>query len=474
MSESPFRKIPPVQAILAEPILAGSIATLGRETVLQAVRSTLDALRLELTQGQGATTPIDPPALALRTLDALKADRPGLRPVINATGILLHTGLGRSPLAEEAIEAIEKVSRGYCNLEFDLDSGTRSRRTTGVAELIRRLTGAEAAAVVNNNAAATVLALKALAEGREVIVSRGQLVEIGGSFRLPEVFEASGAKLREVGTTNKTRLADYEKAIGPETAALLRVHSSNFRIVGFTEQAEITELAELAHSQGILALDDIGSSAIGPGRPPIVHSEPTILEGLAAGADLVMGSGDKLLGGPQCGLLIGRREVVRQIETHPLMRAFRVDKLTLAALEATLRLAIDPDLGGRRIPLWSFLNIPLEALQARAERLAEAIQTDLGWNAEAVPSTAFAGGGSAPDEAIPSFAVRLSPPFPEPNVSEGLLAAALRRGEPALVSRVQAGALWLDLRALRPEEDDQILVALRQTLRGLPMNRMPE
>ena len=225
--------------------------------------------------------------------------------MINATGILLNTGLGRAPLAAEAAEAVDRVVRGYCNLEFDLESGERGRRTDGVESLLARLTGAEAAAVVNNNAAATILAVRALAAGREVVVSRGQLVEIGGSFRLPEIFEVSGARLVEVGTTNRTRLADYERAIGPNTAALLRVHASNFRIVGFTEQVPIADLAALGRARGLWTIDDIGSGALAPGLPPGVAGEPTVAEGLAAGADLVLFSGDKLLGGPQCGLLVG-------------------------------------------------------------------------------------------------------------------------------------------------------------------------
>jgi L-seryl-tRNA(Ser) seleniumtransferase len=282
---------------------------------LQAVRQALEEARNALAEGR--PFPCDPDALARRAILILDEDRPALRSVVNATGILLHTGLGRAPLAAEAAVAVLRVVNGYCNLELDLESGERGQRASGISELLRRLTGAEAATVVNNNAAATVLALRALAAGREVIVSRGQLVEIGGSFRLPEIFAVSGARLREVGTTNKTRLSDYAQAIGPDTGALLRVHASNFRIMGFTESVGIAELAALGKSRGLFTIDDIGSGALGPGRPPGISSEPTVAEGLAAGADLVLCSGDKLLGGPQCGILAGSRSAIGRIRPTP-------------------------------------------------------------------------------------------------------------------------------------------------------------
>jgi L-seryl-tRNA(Ser) seleniumtransferase len=373
--------------------------------------------------------------------------------------------LGRAPLAAEAVDAVADVARGYSNLEFNLETGERGRRTEGVAALLRRLTRAEAAAVVNNNAGATVLALRALASGREVVVSRGQLIEIGGSFRLPEIFEVSGARLREVGTTNRTRLADYERAIGPETAALLRVHPSNFRVVGFTESVGIAELAALAHARGLKAIDDIGSGVLGPGLPPGVTGEPTAAEGLAAGADLVLASGDKLLGGPQCGLLLGTREAVGRVESDPLMRALRVDKMTLAALEATLRLALDPALAARRVPLWAFLTTPLGALRDRAGRLADALRADPGLNASAVEATAFLGGGSTPAEPIPTAAVRVAPPLPPPWESEGRWARALRLGDPPVVARVQGGAVMFDLRTVDPADDDRLLDAVRRATR---------
>jgi L-seryl-tRNA(Ser) seleniumtransferase len=444
-----LRELPAVHVLLGLPALAEAVSRRGRPAVLEAIRRTLDDARRRHRLGEAVDVRAE--AMAAGVLAALGRDRPALRPVINATGVLLHTGLGRSPLAAEAITAVAEVARGYCSLELDLESGTRGRRADGVAALLRRLTGAPAAAVVNNNAAATVLALRALAAGREVIVSRGQLVEIGGSFRLPEIMEVSGARLREVGTTNRTRLADYERAIGPETAALLRIHPSNYRIVGFTEEVGIAELAALGKARGLWTIDDIGSGALAPGVPPAVGGEPTAAEGLAAGADVVLFSGDKLLGGPQCGILLGAEPAIARLAADPLMRALRVDKLTLAALEATLRLAMDPPRGARGIPLWSRLAVPAGELEVRAGALAGALSR-AGFAAEVVATTGAVGGGSAPVVPVASWAVRLAPPYPGGLADEGALAAALRGGEPAVLARVQGGAVLLDLRAVAPDE----------------------
>lgn len=282
---------------------------------------------------------------------------------------------------------------------------------------------------------------------------------------MPEIFEVAGVRLREVGTTNKTRLADYERAIGPETAALLRVHTSNFRVVGFTATVGIAELAALAKARGLWCLDDIGSGALAPGQPPGVSDEPTVAEGLAAGADLVLFSGDKLLGGPQCGLLIGSQEAIDRVRSDPLMRAFRVDKMTLAALEATLRLALEPDQAIQRIPLWAFLSACPESLHARAERLAGTLRRELGLDASVVAGTSFLGGGSAPMEPFPTAAVRLAPPYPGPFHGESALARALRLGEPAVVPRVQGGAVLLDLRTVPESGETRLVEALRSLFR---------
>ncbi len=405
-----LRQLPPVNAVLEQEELAAIGRARGREVIVRAVRAAIGEARLSLQNGRPVA--VDVTSLARRAREIVHDTRPLLRPVINATGILLHTGLGRAPLAEKAVEAVAAVARGYCNLEFKLDEGDRGRRTSGIAQLLRELTGAEAATVVNNNAAATVLALRVVASNREVLVSRGQLIEIGGSFRLPEIFEVSGARLREVGTTNKTRLADYERAIGPATAAILRVHHSNFRIVGFTEEPPLAGLVQLAHDRGLAMIDDIGSGALAPEQPPGVGDEPLVSAGIAAGADLVLFSGDKLLGGPQCGIMVGTAGVITKIEADPLMRALRVDKMALAALEATLGLIRDGANSAGAIPLWRMLSTPVPQLEARARRLADLLRLELGLNASVIPAESFIGGGSVPVQPIPTMAVSVSAPFP--------------------------------------------------------------
>ncbi len=453
--------LPAVGVMIGRPELVERACEVGEKAVVAAVREAIAEARGRLRGDESAQidrTTIAPAAIARRALELLDHAGPGLRRAINATGILLHTGLGRAPLSRRAIEAIVEVASGYSNLEFDLDSGRRGARTTHVEKLIGDLLGCEAAAVVNNNAAATVIALRALACGKEAIVSRGQLVEIGGSFRLPEIFEVSGAKLKEVGTTNKTRIGDYDRAIGPETALILRVHTSNYRIVGFVEQPGIRELVDLAHARGLLFVDDVGSGAIAPGSPPRVAGEPTAAAAITAGADLVLFSGDKLLGGPQCGILAGRRSVVDRIRTDPLMRAIRADKTTLAALEATLKSALDPAFAYKDIPLWLFLNMQIESLADRAERLARSLRNEGGFHAGAIATEAYLGGGSVPQEALPSRAVRIEPPFPTaaPGSVEAL-ARILRVARPAIVPRVERGSIVLDLAAVFPHEDQEIL-----------------
>jgi L-seryl-tRNA(Ser) seleniumtransferase len=455
-----MRRLPPVNDVLDREELSDVVENRGRMAVLRAVRAAFDEARARLRNG--IEVAVDASSMARRAKEILQSTRPSLRPVINATGILLHTGLGRAPLAEEAVDAVAAVARGYCNLEFELESGERGRRTSGIARLLRELTGAQAATVVNNNAGATILALRALASGHEVIVSRGQLIEIGGSFRLPEIFEVSGARLREVGTTNKTRLSDYERAIRPETAALLRVHHSNFRIVGFAEEAPLAGLVELAHARGLWMIDDIGSGALAPGQPPGVVDEPNLAEGIAAGADLVLFSGDKLLGGPQCGILVGKHDVIGRIESDPLMRALRVDKMTLAALEATLGLVRDGVQGAARIPLWRMISTPLAELEARAGGLAAVLRKELGLNASVIPSESFIGGGSVPVEPIPTMALIVSPPFPPPYRSEAAWARALRLGDPPVVARIQGGAVLFDVRTLAEGGETSLVDAIRR------------
>ena len=353
----------------------------------------LDNLRHDLQQ---RTTDIRVPApseLAERIAQWIVADQqPKLRPVINATGILLHTGLGRAPLARAALDEILAVSSGYASVEVDLETGQRAQRMRAVEKLLLELTGAEAALVVNNNAGATLLTLAALAQGREVIVSRGQLVEIGGSYRLPEVMTASGTRLREVGTTNKTRLADYEQAINDQTAALMRVHPSNYVIAGFTEEATLAELVALGRQRNLPVIDDIGSGALLDFSRFGMQQEPVARDSVAAGADVVLFSGDKLLGGPQCGIAVGHRKRIDQLARHPLARALRVDKITLAALAATLRLYRRPDEALQAIPLLRLLSTSAENLQNRAQRLAPQLQaTATVQQAEVVPGLELPG-----------------------------------------------------------------------------------
>jgi L-seryl-tRNA(Ser) seleniumtransferase len=365
---------------------------------------------------------------------------PVLRGVLNATGIIVHTNLGRAPLAEAATERVAAIVRGYSNLELDLDSGTRGSRQDHVAGILRRLTGAEAAIVVNNNAAAMLLALAALAEGREVLVSRGELIEIGDGFRIPDVLARSGASLVEVGTTNRTSAADYERAATAETALLLRVHQSNFRVVGFAEQPSLGELAAVARRLGVPLLDDLGSGALVD-----IPDEPTAQEALAGGADLVCFSGDKLLGGPQAGVVAGRGELVERLRRHPLQRALRIDKLGLAALEGTLLLYLEPERALREVPVLRMLHEEPSAVRARAERLAAAV------GGEVEETVARVGGGALPLAELPSFACAV----------EESLARPLRVGEPPVVGIVRDGRLLLDCRTLTEGEVDLAADAVR-------------
>jgi len=402
---------------------------------VDAARSVLARAREEIRTGA------DPGDLAERVRAELEAVRaPSLRRVLNATGVIVHTNLGRAPLAPEALARVQDAARGYSNLELDLEDGARGSRQDHLAALLRRLTGAEAALVVNNNAAAVLLALAALGEGREVVVSRGELLEIGDGFRIPEVLARSGARLVEVGTTNRTRPADYERAIGPDTALLLRVHQSNFRVVGFTELPRLAELAAIARRHELPLVDDLGSGALGE-----IPGEPSARESLAAGADLVCFSGDKLLGGPQAGIVAGRADLVERLRRHPLQRAMRVDKLTLAALEGTLQLHLDEP---ARVPVLRMLGEQASVVRARAERLAEMT----GGTVE--ETVARVGGGALPLAELPSFACALAEE----------LAAPLRVGEPPVVGIVRDGKLLLDCRTLADDELGEVAAAVRKCL----------
>ncbi len=459
MSNNPLRNIPSVNELLESPSLRHLVDRVSRNVVVSEVRSFLDNLRVELQQ---KATEVRIPAageLADRIAHWIISDqRPRLRPVINATGVLLHTGLGRAPLAEAALQELCAVANGYASLEVDLDTGERSQRNQTVERFLIELTGAEAALVVNNNAGATLLALAATACHREVVVSRGHLVEIGGSYRLPEVMEASGAILREVGTTNKTRIEDYEAAVSDQTAALMRVHPSNFVIRGFTEEATLRELVELGHERNLVVIDDIGSGALLDFREFGLSGEPLVRDSVRAGADLVLFSGDKLLGGPQCGIVLGRRQHVERLTRHPLARALRVGKLTLAALSATLRLYRDPVEATSKVPLLMLLSHSAENLQNRAQRLAPQLEACAAIRrVEVVADTAFLGGGSVPTQELPTRCLALEP-------SEGSvnhLARRLRNGPVSVFGRIQQDRLLLDLRGVFPRQDLQLVEAVQ-------------
>ncbi len=455
-----LRNIPSVHELLESPPLKRAVERVSHNVVVGRVRTFLDQLRADM-QNRAADLHVPAPAeLAERIAQwILQQEQPRLRPVINATGILLHTGLGRAPLAEEAVYAIRDLCQGYCSLEVDLESGERSQRTLAVERQLTRLTGAEAALVVNNNAAATMLALAALAAGREVIVSRGELVEIGGNYRLPDVMQTSGARLREVGTTNKTRREDYARAISPETGALLKVHTSNYRITGFTESTPLAELVALGREHRLPVIDDIGSGALMDLRRFGIEGEPLAAESIQTGADLVLFSGDKLLGGPQCGILVGRANLIDTIRRHPLMRAMRVDKLTLAALTATLHLYRDPAVAEQRVPLLSLLATPLENLRQRAERLAPQLAaTPPVRSATPVEDTSLLGGGSVPEQQQPTWCIALEPE----QESVSTLAQRLRLGTPAVMGRIQHDRLLLDLRTVFPAQDTQLVTAFER------------
>ena len=424
-----LRDLPSVDELLRDERLAAE----PRELALAAARNALERAREEIGAGG------DPGSLVDAVLEELaRMRRHSLRRVLNATGVLVHTNLGRAPLADAALARVVEVGAGYSNLEYDLERGERGSRQDHLAGVLGRLTGAEAALVVNNNAAAVLLALAALAEGREVIVSRGELIEIGDGFRIPDVLARSGARLVEVGTTNRTRARDYEQAIGPATAVLLRVHQSNFRVVGFSEQPRLEELAAIARAHELPLVDDLGSGALAR-----VGDEPTPAESLRAGADLVCFSGDKLLGGPQAGIVVGRADLVERLRRNPLQRALRADKLTLAALEGTLTLALDSSTHAE-IPVLRMLHEPLEHVRGRAERLATLV------GGEVEDTIARVGGGALPLAELPSAACAVEESLAEP----------LRRRNPPVIAVVRDGRTLLDCRTLTDAEMDEVAAAV--------------
>jgi L-seryl-tRNA(Ser) seleniumtransferase len=461
------RQIPSIDALLQQPSIAARLAREGHPAVVHALRAAADAWRAKVTSGQ----PLETDAVAwitaesVRMLDASSAA--SLRSVINATGVILHTNLGRAPLAASAATRAADVARGYSNLEYDLAAGSRGHRHVHAERLLCALTGADAALVTNNNAAATWLVLAALASGREVLVSRGELVEIGGGFRVPEIMAQSGAVLREVGTTNRTRLSDYAAAMSDRTALVLRVHPSNFRISGFTERPPAGELAALARQFNLPLFEDLGSGWLGlpqtGGWPAVLRDEPSVRDGVGAGIDLIAFSGDKLLGGPQAGIVVGRRELVDRVRRHPLMRAVRADKQTYAALETTLALW-QREPARIEIPVVRMLLATEEAIKLRAQTLtskmsSEAISGEIA--SELISGHSTIGGGSAPESSLPTTLVSIA----SRSRTAAQLEAALRAGSPPVVARIQHDRVLLDLRTVDPADDDVLFDVLSAALR---------
>lgn len=446
-----LQRIPKVDVLLADPHLARVRKRLTHAAIIGLIRATLAQIRERALAGELPAADLSPAAIAAQI--TARADawlQPPLRRVINATGILIHTNLGRVPLAPSAQQALAEVAGGYSNLEMDLATGRRASRLGRVRELLREVAAAEDALAVNNNAAAVYLALHVLAAGREVIVSRGELVEIGGSFRLPDIMAASGALLREVGTTNRTRIADYADAIGERTGLILKVHTSNFVVQGFTESVAVAELAQLARERGVPLLDDLGSGALQPHQAGYLRDEPRVQASLEAGVDLVCFSGDKLLGGPQAGILLGRGTLIEMLLRHPLARVLRLDKLHLAALEATLLEYLRGDGGLSEIPLYRMLRRPAGELRAIGEELREEVVAgvDGAWQIRVVDTQAAAGGGSLPGETLDSAALEIR----HPSLSLDDLARRMRQGSPALVGRIEKERLILDLRSVTEED----------------------
>jgi len=448
MKKELFRQLPSVEQLLQTPVAAGLLKAYGRPATLEALRYTLEEAREGIRAGR--ETPFSPGELLTLTQVRLTTlTTPTLRPVINATGVIIHTNLGRAPLSAAARQAILEAAHSYNTLEYNLEPGKRGSRSIHAQKLLKQITGAKAATVVNNNAAAVLLTLTALTQGREVIISRGQLVEIGGGFRVPAVMAQSGAKLVEVGATNRTYLRDYEQAINQETAAILVAHHSNFKIIGFSAEPELDELGALAHQHGIPLLHDLGSGSLLDTSVYGLSHEPTVAESLAAGVDVLCFSGDKLLGGPQAGIIVGRQELLQHIKTHPLARAVRPDKLCLAGLSATL-LHYLKDEAIREIPIWRMIAFPENDLKRIARRWAKRWSRN-GIPARAIPGNSTVGGGSLPGATLPTWLVALQHPHP------AALAAQLRAAKTPVIGRIENDQLLLDPRTVLPEQEKPLL-----------------
>ncbi|MCL6447503.1 MAG: L-seryl-tRNA(Sec) selenium transferase [Armatimonadetes bacterium] len=461
-----LRQLPAVHEVLQAPPVAGLLAVHPRAAVTEAVRAVLDRVRRQVAAGEGLPAAGEAELLFFLVREVVKAiereARPNLRRVINATGVVLHTNLGRAVLSAKAQQAIQMAASGYTNLELNLETGRRGSRYAAVEGIITRLTGAEAALVVNNNAAAVLLALGTLAGGKEVIVSRGQLIEIGGSFRIPDVMRQSGAVLVEVGTTNKTYPDDYRRAISERTGLLLHVHTSNYRIVGFTRETTVAELVELGREFGLPVMSDLGSGVLIDLEPFGLPGEPTVQQVVEAGADVVTFSGDKLLGGPQAGIIAGKKDLLARMKKNPLTRALRIDKFTVAALEATLRAYLDLARAAGEIPVLKMLTAGKDALEPRARELARLLAGYAGGRAEITVEQVISrvGGGALPTAELPSFAVTVRPA----DISAEELSRRLRKGNPAVLGRIQEDLLLLDVRTLQEGEDEPLAGAVKNAL----------
>lgn len=466
-NRSPQRDLPSVHSLVESPTLDRWRQKVPRHQIVSAARSVLQCSR-DLLASCSQPTPLTN-VLAGQVAAVLEqSQKPNLYSVINATGIILHTGLGRSPLAESVADHMRILAGRYANVELDLDTGRRSHRSIAVRGLLTELTGAESAVVVNNNAAATMLVLSSVVGGepnfpKHVLVSRGELIEIGDNFRLPEIMQVSGAVLREIGTTNKTRYSDYERAIDPDVAAIMKIHPSNYHIEGFTQSVPLVELVALGQQRKLPVIHDIGSGAMREFDTLGLHDEPTAPDSISSGADLVLFSGDKLLGGPQAGIIIGRHQWIEKIEKNPLMRSLRVDKLILSALEATLRIHRDPRRATRELPVLTMAKQTRDELRRRADVMVQSLRNLENLVTVCVEeSTAYLGGGSLPGQGLDSVSVRIK----SQSISESEMARRLRCGDPSVIGRVQAEAVWFDLRTVRPDEDELVVQAIRHACHG--------
>lgn len=443
--KSELQRLPSIDRLLR--LSDEMIACYGHDWTVDALRALVDEARQAALSG--AAIPPDAAIIEQAAARLAHQSQPTLRPVINATGVIIHTNLGRAPLSGAALDALRGVGGGYSTLEYDLEPGQRGKRDRHIERILTDVTGAPAGMVVNNNASGVLLALIALAQGREAIISRGQLVEIGGAFRVPDVMAQSGTHMVEVGTTNRTHLDDYTAAITDQTAVIVHAHASNFKVVGFTESVPLDELAALAHTRGLLLLDDIGSGALLDTAAYGLSHEPTAQDSLSAGADLVMFSGDKLLGGPQAGIIIGRADLIAALKRHPLARAIRADKLALSALQATLEHYRRGE-AVEQVPVWRMIALPPDAIRARAEAWAAAIPGAV------IAARSTVGGGSLPGETLPTWV--FAPHVPQPNAA----AACLRQHRPPVIARVADDRLLLDPRTVLPEQDSLVLDALKE------------